>query len=91
MKWGAVEDDNICSWVVHWKNAGRVVRSIELEDMVEDILKVREEIDQEVDAVGRNGSLVEVDFHVNQCVASIRWEGKQLVIIQGFADHKVDC
>jgi hypothetical protein len=35
---------------------------------------------------------VAVDVHVNQCVAMIvRWKGKQLVIIQGLADHKVDC
>ena len=57
VKWGTLEDDNIGRWVVHWKNAGRVVRSDELDDLVEDVFKVREEIDQEVDAiVGRNGT-----------------------------------
>ncbi len=51
-----MEDDNICRWVVCWKNAGRVVRSNELDDSVEDVFKMREEIDREVDAVGCNGS-----------------------------------
>ncbi len=56
MKWRTLEDDNTCRWVVHWSNAGRVVRSNELYDLVEDVFKVREEINREVDAVGRNGS-----------------------------------
>ncbi len=62
-----------------------------MDNLVEDVFKVREEIDQEVDAVGCNGSLVGVDVHVNQCIAIVQWKNKQLVIIQGFADHKVDC
>ena len=41
VKWGALEDDNIGRWVVRWKNAGRVVRSDELDDSVEDVFKVR--------------------------------------------------
>jgi hypothetical protein len=45
VKWGTLEGDNICRWVVHWKNAGRVVRSDELDDSVEDVFKMREEID----------------------------------------------
>ncbi len=51
-----MEDDNIGRWVVHLKNAGRVVRSDELDDSVEDVFNMREEINREVDAVGRNGS-----------------------------------
>ena len=41
MKRGALEDDNIGRWVVHWKDAGGVVRSNELDDLVESIFKVR--------------------------------------------------
>ena len=55
MKWGTLEDDNIGRWIVHWKNAGRVVRGDELDDSVEDIFEVRKEVDRRVDAVGRNG------------------------------------
>jgi hypothetical protein len=56
VKWGTLEDYNICRWVVHWQNAGRIVRSDELDDSVKDVFEVRKEIDREVDAVGRNGS-----------------------------------
>jgi hypothetical protein len=49
-------NDSIGRWIVHWQNAGRVVRSDEWDDSVEDVFKVREEIVQEVDAVRRNGN-----------------------------------
>ena len=55
MNWWALEDDNIGRWVVHWKDAGRVVRSDELDDSVENIFEVGKEVDREVDSVGRNG------------------------------------
>jgi hypothetical protein len=55
VKWGTLEDDNIGRWVVNWKNGCRVVRSNELDKSLEDIVEVREEIDQEVDTVGCNG------------------------------------
>jgi hypothetical protein len=54
VKWGTLEDDNVGRWIVHLKNAGRVVRINELDDSVEDIFKVRKEVDREVDAAGRN-------------------------------------
>ncbi len=54
MMWGSLEDDNIGRLIVYWKNAGRVVRSNELDDLVEDIFEVRKEVNQKVDAVGCN-------------------------------------
>ncbi len=56
VKWGTLEDDIIGWWVVLWKNAGRVVRSDELDNSVKDVFKGREKINHEVDAVGCNGS-----------------------------------
>ena len=41
MKWGALEDDNIGRWVVHWKDTGGVVRRNELVDSLENIFEVR--------------------------------------------------
>ena len=55
MQWGALEDDNIGRWIVHWKNAGWIVGINELDNLVEGIYKVRKEVDQVDDTIGCNG------------------------------------
>jgi hypothetical protein len=91
VKWGTLEDGTIGRWVFHWKNAGRVVRSDALDNEVNDVFEKRKEVDRKVDAVGWNGSQVGVlDVHVNKFVAIVWWKGKQMLIVQRLADHKVD-